>query len=73
MIQFFKTEGNTIIAVESLAPLGMEDKDKLVWLFSNAEYLNEKNLDGWFTGPRKEMVTPWSTNAVEITRNMGIA
>ncbi len=73
MIQFFKTEGNTIIAVESLAPLGMEDKDKLVWLFSNAEYLNEKNIDGWFTGPRKEMVTPWSTNAVEITRNMGIA
>jgi phosphoribosylformylglycinamidine synthase len=23
-------------------------------------------------GPRKEMITPWSTNAVEITQNMGI-
>ncbi len=29
-------------------------------------------IDGFFIGPRKEMVTPWSTNAVEITRNMGI-
>ena len=24
-------------------------------------------------GPRREMITPWSTNAVEITQNMGIS
>ena len=27
---------------------------------------------GIFYGPRASMVTPWSTNAVEITQNMGI-
>src|SRR5690606_30832661 len=26
----------------------------------------------YFIGPRAAMVTPWSTNAVEITQNMGI-
>jgi phosphoribosylformylglycinamidine synthase len=72
MIQFFRTESNTIIAVESVTPPVSEDIEKLVWLFSNAECLGNETLDGWFTGPRKEMVTPWSTNAVEITRNMGI-
>ena len=25
-----------------------------------------------FVGPRREMITPWSTNAVEITQNMGL-
>ena len=24
-------------------------------------------------GPRREMITPWSTNAEEITQNMGIS
>ena len=26
-----------------------------------------------FVGPRAAMITPWSTNAVEITQNMGIS
>ena len=34
--------------------------------------MNENSLDGHFVGPRKEMITPWSTNAVEITQNMGL-
>ncbi len=72
MIQFYKTESKTIIAVESSFPVNREDNDKLVWLFSNAEHLNSEILNGWFIGPRKEMITPWSTNAVEITQNMGI-
>ncbi|HKI89914.1 MAG TPA: AIR synthase-related protein, partial [Draconibacterium sp.] len=46
--------------------------EKLIWLFSKAEYLQQDVLEGWFVGPRKEMLTPWSTNAVEITQNMGI-
>ena len=72
MIQFFKTQSKSIIAVYSAKPLGDENIGKLVWLFSEAEYLKVQTLDGWFVGPRKEMLTPWSTNAVEITQNMGI-
>jgi phosphoribosylformylglycinamidine synthase len=45
----------------------------MIWLFDNAQLLNEANLKGFFIGPRKEMITPWSTNAVEITQNMGIS
>ncbi|MBQ0068594.1 MAG: phosphoribosylformylglycinamidine synthase, partial [Bacteroidales bacterium] len=29
-------------------------------------------LAGTFVGPRREMITPWSTNAVEITQNMSM-
>ena len=72
MIQFFKTQSNSIIAVYSAKPLGQENIEKLVWLFSDAEYLKPQTIEGWFVGPRKEMLTPWSTNAVEITQNMGI-
>jgi len=72
MIQFFKTQSNSIIAVYSAKSLGTENIQKLVWLFSGAECLKQQTLDGWFVGPRKEMLTPWSTNAVEITQNMGI-
>ncbi|WP_319481807.1 phosphoribosylformylglycinamidine synthase [uncultured Draconibacterium sp.] len=72
MIQFFKTQSNSIIAVYSAQPLGDENIEKLVWLFSGAESLKPQQIDGWFVGPRKEMLTPWSTNAVEITQNMGI-
>ncbi len=72
MIQFFKTQSNSIIAVYSAKSLGQENIEKLVWLFSGATYLKHQELDGWYVGPRKEMLTPWSTNAVEITQNMGI-
>ena len=34
---------------------------------------SEENLkEGCFVGTRREMITPWSTNAVEITQNMGL-
>ncbi|QGY42735.1 phosphoribosylformylglycinamidine synthase [Maribellus comscasis] len=72
MIQFFKTQSNSIIAVDSKQTLSQQNIEKLIWLFSEAEYLIETVLTGWFIGPRKEMLTPWSTNAVEITQNMGI-
>ncbi len=71
MIQFFRTQ-KSIIAVHSAKSLAPESIDKLNWLFSESEYLSENVLNGWFVGPRKEMLTPWSTNAVEITQNMGI-
>ena len=72
MIQFFKSQNNSIIAVDSAKPLTPENIGKLIWLFSGAEYINQQTIQGWFVGPRKEMLTPWSTNAVEITQNMGI-
>lgn len=29
-------------------------------------------MQGFYVGPRREMITPWSTNAVEITQNMSL-
>ena len=72
MISFFKTSTGSIIAVSTESKLSKTDKKKLIWLFDNAELLNKKNVDGWLVGPRREMITPWSTNAVEITQNMGM-
>ncbi|MDP4204507.1 MAG: phosphoribosylformylglycinamidine synthase [Bacteroidota bacterium] len=72
MILFFTGNSNLIIAVESKKQLSNEDVSKLVWLFGEATLAEEQELKGWFVGPRKEMLTPWSTNAVEITQNMGI-
>src|SRR5690554_2555771 len=72
MIQFFRTQNRSVIAVDSILPLSESDIEKLVWLFSDAQFLKQEILEGWFIGPRAAMVTPWSTNAVEITQNMGI-
>jgi len=71
MILFFQKD-KTVFAVESTA-LSQENINKLEWLFGNAKQLNKEALEGFFIGPRKEMITPWSTNAVEITQNMSIA
>ena len=69
---FFKNTQNTIYAVATEATLSKADLDKLKWLFGNAEQLTIETLEGTFVGPRATMVTPWSTNAVEITQNMDI-
>src|SRR6188472_2014798 len=73
MILFFRSKTNTIYAVGTVQPLQNSDIQKLTWLFGKAEPLAEKSLTGYFIGPRKEMITPWSTNAVEITQTMGIS
>ncbi len=72
MILFFKGSGKTLFTVGVAKKLLKKDINKLTWLFGNAEKLEKEKLGGTFIGPRKEMVTPWSTNAVEITQNMGI-
>ena len=71
MITFFSTPGNRIIAVQSQQALSKPDSDKLVWLFDGV-IVDKTELSGTYIGPRREMITPWSTNAVEITQNMGI-
>ncbi len=72
MVIFFKTQNNKFIAVDSPIKLETIDLNKLIWLFTEATLVNSDKLSGYFIGPRKEMITPWSTNAVEITQNMGI-
>ena len=72
MILFFQTTNQTIYAVQTAQALNKEDINKLVWLFGEAKLLDANILSGKFIGPRREMITPWSTNAVEITQNMGI-
>lgn len=72
MITFFKTPSQSIIAVDAQCPIQDEHQNRLVWLFGNATPIAHPQLDGKFIGPRREMITPWSTCAVEIVQNMGI-
>ena len=72
MILFFRTPGQSVIATQYNKDMPVEDINKLCWLYGNATVEKEENLQGWFIGPRREMITPWSTNAVEITQNMGV-
>ncbi|MDR1746175.1 MAG: phosphoribosylformylglycinamidine synthase [Tannerella sp.] len=72
MILFFQSSEKTLLAVEAAQEFSRDDTDKLVWLFGNATCMAADRVDGWFVGPRREMITPWSTNAVEITQNMGL-
>ena len=73
MILFFKTPQKSVIATEVDHKLNEQEVNELCWLYGNAELLSNETLDGYFVGPRREMVTPWSTNAVEITQNMGLS
>ena len=72
MILFFKTPQETIIATEMDHQPSQDETNKLCWLFGGAECIDTPQLDGIYVGPRREMVTPWSTNAVEITENMNL-
>ncbi len=72
MISFFQTLSKNIIAVQTDSILSNEFVQRLSWAFSGATLLETEKISGFFVGPRREMITPWSTNAVEITQNMGI-
>ena len=71
-ITFFKTPQQSIIATACEHTLTNEDIEKLCWLYGGATAESQERLAGYFIGPRREMITPWSTNAVEITQNMAI-
>lgn len=80
MIHFFGNQTNTVFAVQSQNELSAQDITKLNWLFASTSenpctVVNDikASLDAFFVGPRAAMITPWSTNAVEITQNMGIS
>ncbi len=72
MIHFFGVVTTKVFAVQTLQELSQEDTNKLSWLFGNQPKINMASLDAFFVGPRAAMITPWSTNATEITQNMGI-
>ena len=72
MIYFFRTQSESVIAASVDHELTADEQERLCWLFGNAKVVSENELTGWFVGPRREMITPWSTNAVEITQNMAL-
>lgn len=72
MILFFSNTAYNYIVVETTETLSPENLEALCWLFGDAKLKHEQTIEGWFIGPRPEMITPWSTNAVEITQNMNI-
>ena len=72
MIYFFRTPAQSVIATQVDHALTSDETNELCWLYGMAKAESEENLKGFFVGPRREMITPWSTNAVEITQNMAI-
>ena len=73
MIHFFGNQLHTVYAVQTKNELSTETISKLNWLFGNAHKIEKSVIADFFVGPRATMITPWSTNAVEITQNMGIS
>ena len=72
MIHFFGDVKNTVFAVQTHGEISHENIKKLEWLFGDQPKINKSALADFFVGPRAAMITPWSTNAVEITQNMGV-
>ncbi|WP_289063538.1 phosphoribosylformylglycinamidine synthase [uncultured Zobellia sp.] len=72
MIHFFGDIATKVFTVQTVEELSQENISKLTWLFGNLPKINTASIDAFFVGPRAAMITPWSTNATEITQNMGI-
>ena len=72
MIHFFGNRNEKVFAVQTDNEISPENIKKLIWLFGNQPQLSAASIDAFFVGPRAAMITPWSTNAVEITQNMGV-
>nr|WP_255592566.1 phosphoribosylformylglycinamidine synthase [Marixanthomonas sp. SCSIO 43207] len=73
MIHYFSASTHAIFAVQTNNEFSEQDIKKLQWLFATQESSKpQQQVNGSFIGPRAAMITPWSTNAMEITQNMGI-
>ena len=72
MVTFFVLGDTAAFAVDADHTFTPSENERLAWLFGGAEVSADASLSGTYVGPRKEMITPWSTNAVEITQNMGL-
>ena len=72
MLMFFGDSAAKVFVVEISSPLTSQNINKLKWLFGDSPQIKNPTINGSFVGPRANMISPWSTNAVEITQNMGI-
>ena len=72
MIHFFGDLTTKVFAVQTTSEISKQSNEKLQWLFGNVSQIEQSAIADFFIGPRATMITPWSTNAVEITQNMGI-
>jgi phosphoribosylformylglycinamidine synthase len=72
MLMFFGDSAAKVFVVEISSPLTSQNINKLKWLFGDSPQIKNATINGSFVGPRANMISPWSTNAVEITQNMGI-
>jgi len=72
MIHFFGELTTKVFAVQTTSEISIQSDQKLQWLFGNTPQIKQSAIADFFIGPRASMITPWSTNAVEITQNMGI-
>jgi len=70
MLYFFKSA--SVFFVVQSEKLSASDCEKLQWLFGEAILSQNSAEKGIFKGARVSMISPWSTNAVEITQNMGL-
>ena len=71
MILFFGNPKLKVFAVEISERLSIESSKKLSWVL-DSKIIEVEEITEKFIGPKSSMITPWSTNAVEITRNMGL-
>ena len=72
MISFFGNIKGAIYVIKSENKISSEDLKKFQWLFDQ-KIIIQKIIKGPFIGPYPNMISPWSTNAVEIAQNMGIS
>ena len=72
MLLFFGDSAAKVFVVEISSPITSQNINKLKWLFGDSPQIKNPTITGNFLGPRANMISPWSTNAVEITQNMGI-
>ena len=71
MISFFGDPESKVFALETNDKLDNFSIEKLNWVL-NAPFLTKQTIQNNFIGPKSTMISPWSTNAVEIMNNMGI-
>tara|TARA_A100000164_G_scaffold100273_1_gene87668 strand:+ start:51 stop:650 length:600 start_codon:yes stop_codon:yes gene_type:complete len=72
MICFYGDADSIVYVVQKELPLNENDNNKLTWLFGDKKFLRNSFIQKELIGPKSNMVTPWSTNAVEICHSIGV-
>ena len=67
MILFFGDSKSKVFAVETSVKLSAENLEKISWAL-NSPIINKDIIEEKFIGPKSSMISPWSTNAVEIAK-----